>query len=126
MNFKKPTREEVLVEAKDTVFVTIGIMLYSLGWAAFLLPYEITTGGAAGISAIVYYATGFPIQWTNLIVNALLMVGAVMTLGPKFCIKTIYSIFTMTFFLWLMQYLVNSTNGGVAPQILGEGQEFMA
>ncbi len=30
--------------------------------AAFLLPYQITTGGTTGIGAIIYYATGFPIN----------------------------------------------------------------
>lgn len=30
-----------------------------MGWAAFLIPYQITTD-ITGIGAIIYYATGFP------------------------------------------------------------------
>ena len=38
-------------ELKDYVAITLGIMCYALGWAAFLLPYQISTGGVTGISA---------------------------------------------------------------------------
>ncbi|MEG2515148.1 MAG: YitT family protein, partial [Bacteroidaceae bacterium] len=58
----KPLRTEVVRELKDYLFITLGLISYSIGWAAFLLPYQITTGGVTGISAIIYYATGTPIQ----------------------------------------------------------------
>ena len=60
-------------EVKDYIYITLGLISYSLGWAAFLLPYQITTGGTTGIGAIIYYATGFPIQWSYFIINAVLM-----------------------------------------------------
>lgn len=110
---------------KDYIFITLGIISYALGWAAFLLPYEITTGGTTGLSAIIYYATGFPIQWSYFLLNALLMVFAIKILGPKFSIKTTYAIFVLTFFLWFFQWLINDANG-VAPKLLGQGQDFMA
>ena len=48
-------------ELKDYVAITLGIMCYALGWAAFLLPYQISTGGVTGISALIYYVTGIEI-----------------------------------------------------------------
>ncbi len=62
------------------------------------LPYQITTGGTTGIGAIIYYATGFPIQWSYFIINAVLMTFAIKILGPRFSIKTTYAIFMLTFF----------------------------
>lgn len=112
-------------EMKDYFFITMGIISYSLGWAAFLLPYQITTGGTTGISAIIYYAIGFPIQWSYFIINAVLMTFAIKILGPRFSIRTTYAIFALTFFLWFFQWLVNDANG-VPPLLLGEGQDFMA
>ena len=104
----------------------------SLGWAVFLLPYQITTGGTTGIGAIIYYATGFPIQWSYFIINAVLMTFAIRILGPKFSIKTTYAIFMLTFLLWLFQLVVNNyikapdmTPDG-KPLLLGIGQDFMA
>lgn len=90
-----------------------------------MLPYEITTGGVTGISAIIYYATGIEIQVSYFFINALFMVFALKILGFKFCIKTIYAIFALTFFLWAIQQLLRDENGNL-PLLLGPGQEFMA
>lgn len=83
----KLTKAEIMREVKDYIYITLGLISYSLGWAAFLLPYQITTGGTTGIGAIIYYATGFPIQWSYFIINAVLMTFAIRILGPKFSIK---------------------------------------
>ncbi|KAA6317135.1 hypothetical protein EZS27_032661, partial [termite gut metagenome] len=40
-------------ESKDYLFIVFGLVCYAMGWAAFLLPYQITTGGVAGISAVI-------------------------------------------------------------------------
>ena len=48
----KLAKAEIMREVKDYVYITLGLISYSLGWAAFLLPYQITTGGTTGIGAI--------------------------------------------------------------------------
>ena len=112
-------------ELKDYVAITIGIMCYALGWAAFLLPYQISTGGVTGISALIYYVTGIEIQVSYFVINAIFMVFALRILGLKFCIKTLYAIPALTFFLWLFQVLLKDDAGNL-PLLLGPGQEFMA
>lgn len=129
---RKIAKAEIMREVKDYIYITLGLISYSLGWAAFLLPYQITTGGTTGIGAIIYYATGFPIQWSYFIINAVLMTFAIRILGPRFSIKTTYAIFMLTFLLWLFQLIIN--NHVVAPDmtpdgkplLLGKGQDFMA
>ncbi|MDO5447965.1 MAG: YitT family protein, partial [Prevotellaceae bacterium] len=44
-------------EAKDYLAITFGLLVYAMGWATFLLPYQISTGGTTGIGAILFYAT---------------------------------------------------------------------
>lgn len=105
---RKPAKAEIMREVKDYIYITLGLISYALGWAAFLLPYQITTGGTTGIGAIIYYATGFPIQWSYFIINAVLMTFAIKILGPRFSIKTTYAIFMLTFLLWIFQVLVNN------------------
>ena len=112
-------------ELKDYVAITLGIMCYALGWAAFMLPYQISTGGVTGISALIYYITGIEIQVSYFVINAIFMVFALKILGLKFCIKTLYAIPTLTFFLWLFQVLLKDDAGNL-PLLLGPGQEFMA
>ena len=71
-------------EVKDYLAITFGLICYALGWAAFLLPYQITTGGVTGIAAIIYYATGIEIQVSYFIINAVFLGFALKILGPKF------------------------------------------
>ena len=116
-------------EVQDYFFITLGLFFYALGWIAFLLPYEISSGGLTGVSALVFYATGLEIQNTYLVLNAFLLLIAIKILGIKFCIKTIYAVITLTFFLWALQRIFLSASGeGVTqlPRFLGEGQDFMA
>ena len=112
-------------ELKDYVAITLGIMCYALGWAAFMLPYQISTGGVTGISALIYYITGIEIQVSYFVINAIFMVFALKILGLKFCIKTLYAIPALTFFLWLFQVMLKDDAGNL-PLLLGPGQEFMA
>ena len=112
-------------ELKDYVAITLGIICYSLGWAAFMLPYQISTGGVTGISALIYYITGIEIQVSYFVINAIFMVFALKILGLNFCIKTLYAIPALTFFLWLFQVLLKDDSGNL-PLLLGPGQEFMA
>ena len=111
-------------EVKDYLSITFGLICCALGWAAFLLPYQITTGGVTGISAIIYYVTGIEIQVSYFIINAVFLGFALKILGPKFSLKTIYAIFMLTFLLWLFQALLKNPDGTL-PQLLGPGQEFI-
>lgn len=116
----------ILNEARDYVFITLGLMLYSFGWTVFLLPYEIVTGGVTGMAAIVYYATGIPIENTYFLINVALLVVALKILGVKFLSKTIYAIFMLSFLLWLAQEIMPKDAAGNYVQILGAGQPFMS
>lgn len=110
---------------KDFSAINLGMAVYALGWAAFLLPYHITTGGMTGMFAIVYYLTKFPISAAVLISNALLLLIAFRPLGWKFVSKSAYAVFSLSFFLEIGQQMMTDDAGNLI-QILGEGQDSMA
>lgn len=83
-------------EVRDYILIFIAMMSYCIGWTIFLLPNNITTGGVAGVSSIVYWATGIPVQYTYFGINAALLVVALRVLGMKFCVKTIYAVIILT------------------------------
>ena len=108
------------------MFITLGLLLYSFGFTVFLMPYEIVTGGVAGISAIVFYATKFPIEYTYFGINVILGALALRILGLKFLAKTIYAFSMLSFQLGLFHSLMPVDEAGNTVKILGEGQNFMS
>ena len=99
--------------------------IYALGWAAFLLPYHITTGGMVGMFAILYYVTGFPISMAVLIANVLLLAVAYKPLGWQFVLKSAYAVLALSTFLSLGQQMMTGDDGQLI-QLMGEGQDSMA
>lgn len=115
-----------LDEVKDYFFITLGIMLYTISFTVFLMPYQIVAGGVTGLSAIIYYATGFHVQNTYIIINLSLLVVALKVLGFKFLFKTIYAIFLLYFLLIIAQDIIPKQPNGMPIKLLGEGQDFMS
>jgi uncharacterized membrane-anchored protein YitT (DUF2179 family) len=116
----------ILKEVEDYVGITLGLLLYSFGFTVFLLPYEIVTGGVTGISAIIFYSTGFNIEYSYFIINLGLLFVAFRVLGWRFLSKTIYAIFMLSFLLGLFQSMMPRDEAGHFVKILGEGQNFMS
>ena len=121
---KHITYSQVWEVLKDFLLINIGMAVYSFGWAAFLLPYHITTGGMAGMAAILQYATGFPMQITIFVVNAVLLVLALWQLGWRFTLKTFFAVLALSSYLQIGQDMM--TQDGALLQLLGDGQDSMA
>ena len=116
----------IMKEVQDYVFITMGLILYAFGFTVFLMPYEIVTGGVAGISAIVFYATTFPLEYTYFGINVVLGIVALHILGWKFLSKTIYAFTMLSILLGLFQQPMPVDESGHFIRILGEGQNFMS
>lgn len=117
--FVTASRQVVLREMRDYLMIALGMILYGIGWTVFLLPNDITTGGVPGIASIIYFASGFPVQYTYFAINFFLLLLALKMLGLRFSIKTIFAVFTLTFFLSLIQRLTEGMH-------LLQDQPFMA
>jgi len=57
-----------LQTVRSHIIITFGLLLNALAWTAFLIPAEITGGGITGVSTLIFYATGFPLGVTYLII----------------------------------------------------------
>ena len=97
--FKK--KQHVII---SYLVITLGILIYTFGWAAVMLPAKIVGGGVSGISSVLYYAVGLPIPIgiMNLVINAVLVLIGFKMLGSKFGANTIYGIVmsSLCFILW--------------------------
>ena len=113
-------------EARDYFFIAFGLFLYTIAFTVFLMPYEIVAGGVTGLSAIIYYATGFHLENTYIIINGILLLVALKILGWKFLMKTIFAIFTLYFMLKVAQDIIPKQENGLPFKLMGEGQDFMS
>ena len=86
---------------KDLIFsyikILFGLAVFSVGYTCFMLPYQILSGGVAGISALIFYATGFHASYSYFIINVALILMALYTLGWRFCLRTIIATVVVTF-----------------------------
>lgn len=91
--------KRVLEKIRSYSIITFGLLLYALGWTVFLIPSGLVGGGVTGISAVIFYATGFPVSWSFFIINAALLAVALKVLGKGFGVKTVFAIVAVTLFL---------------------------
>ena len=100
-------RQKLIREVQDYFSIGFGMVLYAVGWIVFLLPNDLPSGAVPGIASIVYWASGFPVQYTYLIINSILLFVALKVLGLKFCIKTIFAVTVLTVTTPLLQSLIS-------------------
>ncbi len=109
---------------KDYLYILLGLVIYSIGYSCFILPYQITSGGVSGIAALIFYGSGFNAAYSFLIINIFLMVLALKTMGWRYCVRTLLAILVMSFMIDYAQTLLYDGNGHMI-HIVGE-QKFMA
>lgn len=96
MEQKRDHSKHIFRVIRDYLTLTIAMIIGSFGLTFFLLPHQITMGGIVGISSILYWGVGVPVQHSYLLLNSLLLVIALKVLGWRFCIKTIYGVLVFT------------------------------
>ena len=88
---------------KDLIFITLGILSYSVGYTAFILPEEVVMGGASGLAALVFYALKVP-TWISLaVINCTLLLIAIKALNLQFIIRTLTGVGIMLVFIGILQ-----------------------
>lgn len=100
--------KSALSVTREYAFVTLGILMYVVGWTIFLVPNNLVGGGVTGVASIVQYATSgvLKIGYTYFAVNTILLVIALFTLGKGFGFKTVYAIILASVGLNLCQEII--------------------
>lgn len=81
---------KIWITTKDYLFITLGIIMYSIGFCGFILPENVVIGGLAGVGSIVFFLTGIPVAVTQLSINLTLLAIAYKVVGKQFVLGTIY------------------------------------
>lgn len=96
----------VLGEVKAYLIITLGLLLYTLGWIIFVIPNNMVGGGVTGISAILLYAFNIPVSVSFFVINLVLLLIALKVLGKAFGMKTVYAIVITSIFYEVVPPLI--------------------
>lgn len=119
-------KKTILLEIRDYAVVGLATSLYAIGVTLFMLPYQLATGGVAGIGAIIYYATGIEIELSYAVINLILLAMGGRILGLRFSMKTIWGFGTISFWLWVCQRIFEDPVTHQLPMLMGEGDMLLA
>lgn len=117
----------ILRGIKEYVIITLGILVYTVGWTVFLTPNNLIGGGVSGISAIIQYATGLKMGYSYFLINAVLLIVSLFIIGPSFGVKTVYAIILASTCLNVLQTVIPTSiiqdfafsNGKLMCSIIG-------
>ncbi len=112
------TTSQIWRTAKDFFFITLGVSIYAFGFASFILPSDIVTGGLTGISTIIYFATNkfVEIPVSSFVINMILLLAALKVCGKQFVMATIFGAVMISVMLGIAIPLC----GDLFPKILEE------
>ena len=85
-------KKNILTGVKEWGLVSLGVLIYVMSWALFLIPNNLVGGGVSGISSIIQYSTGIQIGYSYFALNVILLIAAFFVLGMGFGAKTIFAI----------------------------------
>ena len=97
---------KIFTEVKSYVIMTLGLLLYTLGWIIFVIPNNMVGGGVTGISAILLYAFNIPVSVSFFVINLILLLIALKVLGKAFGMKTVYAIIVTSIFYEIVPPLI--------------------
>lgn len=96
---------------RDYFMLLFGVILFAAGYACFLLPYKIVSGGMGGVSALIFFQTGFPAQYSYFIINMILLLCAWRIMGARYVFRTVTATVLITFFMSLFQDFITQPDG---------------
>lgn len=101
---------------RDYVMLTVACFFFAMCWECFMIPNGMAAGGMMGLCTIIQYATGGLIQaqYSYVVINAVLIIIAVLAMGIGFGFKTIYCIIVSTLAMGIVSRLgaVHCVPGG--------------
>ncbi|MGM9973448.1 MAG: YitT family protein [Clostridiaceae bacterium] len=92
------------IKLKDTIFITLGIILLTIALEYFFIPNNIAAGGVSGLAIVIN--NYFPFLETSVLVflmNLVLFVVGFIFIGGAFGGKSIYASLGLSLLMWLTE-----------------------
>ncbi len=95
----------------DALFMAVGSAVYAVEVNAFTAPNNIAAGGVTGIATMLNYLFGTPIGLVSFLINAPIVVWAVVEVGYKLVAKSMAAIVLMSVLIDLFSHFVPAYRG---------------
>ncbi len=115
--------QKIWLSSRDYFFITFGILLYAIGFSAFIFQEKVVIGGLAGLGTIIYFVSekflgyGIPVAISQLIMNLILLGLAYRIVGKQFVLRTIFGAIMISLFIGILTPLFDGP--------IVDGQPFM-
>lgn len=103
--------------SKDYIIIIIGLLLYSFGFTAFILPHKVVIGGLAGVGTLIYFATDglISVGVTSYVLNLALLAIAYKIVGRTFVLRTIFGATIVSLGIGFMESFFMSLGHPLVP-----------
>lgn len=88
------SKKRILKTVWEYLALTLACFIFAICWEGFMIPNGMSAGGMMGLCTVIQYATEGAIQaqYSYIVINALLIIVAVLAMGIGFGFKTIFCI----------------------------------
>ena len=101
----KNIKERLYLELRDYVMIVVGLLIYSFGFCAFILPQNVVIGGYTGLASLFYYTLGIPVGPIIFALNIISLLAAYKIVGKRFVLRSIFGAFGLSAIVSIMQPL---------------------
>lgn len=85
--------------------IALGCLIMAAGFNAFLLPFNLLSGGLSGFCMLLYYLFGLPVGVVNIVINIPIFLAAYKLMSRDYFISTIYGTVIFSFCFDALHYL---------------------
>ncbi len=101
------------------VFLTVGVFIMAFAFYFFIIPASIVTGGVMGLAMVVHRVTEIiPLSVLTLIFNVICLLLAMLLLGKKEFVRSIYGSLMFPFFFAILETSVPIVSFGSSDLLL--------
>lgn len=94
---------------KEYFFIALGTLIVAFGIYYFMVPENLAAGGVSGLAIVLSNYIAIPISFINFILNIILLIVGFIFLGREFGGKTIFSVFFLSFSMYVMESFYPAT-----------------
>lgn len=112
---KPEPKKSIWTLCREYAMIFIALCPFALMVNWVFIPHQVVGGGLTGICSVIYFATAglfpslfaeyggsVPVWLSTLTINAILLFVAGLTVGWRFCIRTLWGVISLTFWYWLI------------------------